>query len=169
MHYAPSNGFQCSRSFCAVAPGLPSRRGRTALLVDLCTRHTGEKWSCASRTPTGRAIPPKAIRAIYDGLRWLGLDWDEGPDAGGECGPIFSKASGKLFIRNILKNYGRPGRIYERRRRMAFQIRAEARGDARRGLPGARRNRYVRSRHKPRHDHPTPRWRLDFSFRQRRR
>jgi glutamyl-tRNA synthetase len=26
-------------------------------------------------------------RAILEALRWLGLDWDEGPDVGGECGP----------------------------------------------------------------------------------
>ncbi|MEH6518927.1 MAG: glutamate--tRNA ligase [Halioglobus sp.] len=26
-------------------------------------------------------------QAILDSLRWLGLDWDEGPDIGGDCGP----------------------------------------------------------------------------------
>src|SRR5258708_12873324 len=26
-------------------------------------------------------------RAIYDGFHWLGLAWDEGPDAGGRFGP----------------------------------------------------------------------------------
>jgi glutamyl-tRNA synthetase len=26
-------------------------------------------------------------QAIYDALRWLGLDWDEGPDVGGDRGP----------------------------------------------------------------------------------
>jgi glutamyl-tRNA synthetase len=26
-------------------------------------------------------------RAILEGLRWLGLDWDEGPDVGGPCAP----------------------------------------------------------------------------------
>src|SRR5919201_135263 len=26
-------------------------------------------------------------RAIYEGFRWLGLDWDEGPDVGGAFGP----------------------------------------------------------------------------------
>ena len=26
-------------------------------------------------------------RMIIDALRWLGLDWDEGPDVGGSCGP----------------------------------------------------------------------------------
>src|SRR6185436_19185368 len=25
--------------------------------------------------------------SILDDLRWLGLDWDEGPDVGGSCGP----------------------------------------------------------------------------------
>ena len=25
--------------------------------------------------------------AIYESLRWLGLQWDEGPDIGGDCGP----------------------------------------------------------------------------------
>ncbi|MFM2170249.1 MAG: hypothetical protein RI957_478 [Verrucomicrobiota bacterium] len=28
-----------------------------------------------------------AKQAIFDGMKWLGLDWDEGPDIGGPCGP----------------------------------------------------------------------------------
>jgi glutamyl-tRNA synthetase len=28
-----------------------------------------------------------AVTAILDGLRWLDLDWDEGPDVGGSAGP----------------------------------------------------------------------------------
>src|SRR5512140_2054290 len=28
-------------------------------------------------------------QAILRGLRWLGLDWDEGPEAGGDYGPYF--------------------------------------------------------------------------------
>src|SRR5512147_2106030 len=31
----------------------------------------------------------EAVRAILDGLRWLGLDWDEGPEVGGPAGPYF--------------------------------------------------------------------------------
>ncbi|QFU75740.1 glutamate--tRNA ligase [Halioglobus maricola] len=30
---------------------------------------------------------PESEQAILDSLRWLGLDWDEGPDVGGELGP----------------------------------------------------------------------------------
>ncbi|MBD3163223.1 MAG: glutamate--tRNA ligase [Candidatus Eisenbacteria bacterium] len=29
----------------------------------------------------------ESIQAIYEGMRWLGLDWDEGPDVGGPYGP----------------------------------------------------------------------------------
>lgn len=30
---------------------------------------------------------PDAVNVIFNGLRWLGLDWDEGPDIGGPYGP----------------------------------------------------------------------------------
>src|ERR1700693_6240529 len=30
---------------------------------------------------------PEYEQVIYEGLRWLGLDWDEGPDKGGPYGP----------------------------------------------------------------------------------
>ena len=32
---------------------------------------------------------PEAIEQILRSLRWLGLDWDEGPDVGGPHGPYF--------------------------------------------------------------------------------
>jgi glutamyl-tRNA synthetase len=32
---------------------------------------------------------PESVKAILDGLRWLGLDWDEGPEVGGPYGPYF--------------------------------------------------------------------------------
>jgi glutamyl-tRNA synthetase len=31
----------------------------------------------------------RALRPILEGLRWLGIDWDEGPDLGGPCGPYY--------------------------------------------------------------------------------
>ena len=31
----------------------------------------------------------EATRAIFTGMEWLGLDWDEGPMKGGDCGPYF--------------------------------------------------------------------------------
>ncbi|MEW4451160.1 hypothetical protein AB1L30_00550, partial [Bremerella sp. JC817] len=29
------------------------------------------------------------FRPILDGFRWLGIDWDEGPDVGGPCEPYY--------------------------------------------------------------------------------
>lgn len=31
----------------------------------------------------------EAVKAILDGLEWLGIDWDEGPGVGGDFGPYF--------------------------------------------------------------------------------
>jgi glutamyl-tRNA synthetase len=35
----------------------------------------------------GPRVAPGAEARQLDDLRWLGLDWDEGPDVGGSCGP----------------------------------------------------------------------------------
>ena len=32
---------------------------------------------------------PEMVEGILDGLRWLGLDWDEGPGIGGPYAPYF--------------------------------------------------------------------------------
>ncbi len=38
-----------------------------------------------------------AVEAITEGLRWLGLDWDEGPDVGGDYGPYFQSQRLDLY------------------------------------------------------------------------
>src|SRR5512138_2088824 len=38
-----------------------------------------------------------AVRAILEGLRWLGLDWDEGPDVGGPHPPYFQTQRLELY------------------------------------------------------------------------
>lgn len=40
-----------------------------------------------------------AVQVIYDGLRWLGLDWDEGPFAGGDQGPYFQSQREAVYQR----------------------------------------------------------------------
>ena len=37
-------------------------------------------------------------QAILDSLRWLGLDWDEGPDVGGDCGPYRQSERSELYV-----------------------------------------------------------------------
>jgi len=38
-----------------------------------------------------------AVEAILDSLLWLGLDWDEGPEVGGDYGPYFQSQRLKLY------------------------------------------------------------------------
>ncbi|MBA7507251.1 Glutamate--tRNA ligase [subsurface metagenome] len=38
-----------------------------------------------------------AVEAILDGLHWLGLDWDEGPEVGGKYGPYFQSQRLELY------------------------------------------------------------------------
>src|SRR5665647_1101303 len=60
---------------------------RTALFNWLYAR--SQKGTLVLRledTDLGRSTTESAL-GIVDGLRWLGLDWDEGPDIGGSYGP----------------------------------------------------------------------------------
>lgn len=43
-----------------------------------------------------RAVPGSAERQIED-LRWLGIDWDEGPDVGGPHGPYRQSERGAIY------------------------------------------------------------------------
>ena len=42
-----------------------------------------------------------ATQAIYDGLHWLGLPWDEGPQVGGEFGPYFQSERDAIYQRYL--------------------------------------------------------------------
>ena len=60
---------------------------RTALLAWLACRHDrGTMVLRLEDLDQARAVPGAAAQLLED-LRWLGLDWDEGPDVGGPCAP----------------------------------------------------------------------------------
>ena len=50
----------------------------------------------------------QAVQVIYDGLRWLGLDWDEGAGIGGEFGPYFQSERNSIYEKylNLLEAKG---------------------------------------------------------------
>ena len=52
-----------------------------------------------------------ATQAILDGLRYLGLDWDEGPQAGGDHGPYFQAERGDLH-RELVDRLLESGKAY---------------------------------------------------------
>ncbi len=62
---------------------------RTALFNWLfARRHGGSFIVRIEDTDVARKVEG-AVETILDALRWLGLDWDEGPEAGGDYGPYF--------------------------------------------------------------------------------
>ncbi len=62
---------------------------RTALFNWLFARHHGGRFIVRIEdTDVARKVEG-AVGAILDSLRWLGLDWDEGPEVGGDYGPYF--------------------------------------------------------------------------------
>ena len=62
---------------------------RTALFNWLFARHHGGSFIVRIEdTDVARSVKG-AVEAILDGLKWLGMDWDEGPGAGGSYGPYY--------------------------------------------------------------------------------
>jgi len=62
---------------------------RTALFAWLFARHNeGSFIVRIEDTDVARKVEG-AVESILNSLRWLGLDWDEGPEVGGKYGPYF--------------------------------------------------------------------------------
>lgn len=60
---------------------------RTALLAWLQIRQAGGQFALRMEDIDKPRSKPELASQILDDLRWLGLDWDEGPDVQGEYGP----------------------------------------------------------------------------------
>ena len=57
-------------------------------LFNLCfARANGGQFLLRIEDTDQARSTPESEQAILDALRWLGLEWDEGPDVGGEFGP----------------------------------------------------------------------------------
>ncbi len=60
---------------------------RTALYNQLFARRHGGSFVLRLEDTDVERNRPEFEQGIYDGLHWLGLRWDEGPDVGGPYGP----------------------------------------------------------------------------------
>ena len=68
--------------------------------------------SSASRTPTPQRDSEESYAAILDALRWLGLDWDEGPEVGGPYEPYRQSQRGEIY-RDVVARLLAAGEVYE--------------------------------------------------------
>lgn len=71
---------------------------RTALFDYLLARHTGGQFILRIEDTDQSRFKPEALGAIMNGLRWLGLEWDEGPDKGGPYAPYVQSERKALGI-----------------------------------------------------------------------
>ena len=62
---------------------------RTALFNWLFARRQGGTFVLRIEDTDTERSSWEMVAGIVDGLRWLGLDWDEGPDVGGPHGPYY--------------------------------------------------------------------------------
>src|SRR3954464_14697676 len=85
---------------------------RSALFNWAFARHHGgtlvlriEDTDLARNTPEG-------YRSVIDSLRWLGIDWDEGPEVGGDHGP-YLQSGGFDIYRDIVERWHEAGSAYD--------------------------------------------------------
>ncbi len=62
---------------------------RSALFNWLFARRHGGSFIVRIEDTDQTRYVPGAVEAILGALRWLGMDWDEGPEKGGDYGPYF--------------------------------------------------------------------------------
>lgn len=97
---------------------------RTALFNWLLAKQSGGQFILRiDDTDAGRNVG-EALQPILDGFRWLGMDWDEGPDAGGPHEPYYQsqradkhKAAAERLLASghAYRDYARPEELQAER------------------------------------------------------
>jgi glutamyl-tRNA synthetase len=105
---------------------------RTALFNWLYARHTGGSFILRIEDTDVARNSQEAVDVILNGLRWLGLDWDEGPVSGdatgaskGEVGPYFQSQRKENYQRRVEALLSR-GLAYEHKGAIKFKMSREA-------------------------------------------
>ena len=93
---------------------------RTALFNWLFARHHGGKLILRVEDTDKARNTEEAAAAIYEGLRWLELNWDEGPHVGGDFGPYFQSERTDIYER-YLKKLQDAGHIFEDQGALRFR------------------------------------------------
>ncbi len=97
---------------------------RTALFNWLYARHTGGTFVLRIEDTDKERNTDEALKVLLEGMRWLGMDWDEGPEVGGPYGPYFQSQRTDLY-RAQLKVLADRGRAYEKDGAWWFRLEGE--------------------------------------------
>jgi glutamyl-tRNA synthetase len=99
---------------------------RSALFNWLYARHAGGKFILRIEDTDQKRLVEDALDDFAAGLRWLGCQWDEGPEVGGDHGPYFQSQRLELYQTwaNWLVEHGHAYRCYCSEERLG-QVREE--------------------------------------------
>ena len=97
---------------------------RTALFNWLYARHHGGTMILRIEDTDKERNTEEALRVILEGMRWLGLDWDEGPEVGGDYGPYFQSQRSAIY-EEYRQKLQESGRVYEQDGALYFRISGE--------------------------------------------
>lgn len=76
---------------------------RTALLAWLLARSASGGFILRMEDLDAPRTRPGAAESLLADLRWLGLDWDEGPDVGGPFGPYTQSARTAIYLGELAR------------------------------------------------------------------
>src|SRR5690554_5735535 len=76
---------------------------RTALVAWLQARQVGARFVMRMEDLDQPRVREGSAEKILDDLRWLGLDWDEGPELGGPTGPYNQSERVQLYQAALLR------------------------------------------------------------------
>ncbi len=97
---------------------------RTALFNWLYARKTGGQFVLRIEDTDKERNTDEALQVLLEGMRWLGLDWDEGPEVGGDYGPYFQSQRNEIYDKHleILRD---KGLAYDKEGAVFFKISEE--------------------------------------------
>ena len=99
--------------FCPSPTGTPHvGLVRTALFNFAQARHDGGTFVFRIEDTDSSRDSEESYEAILDALRWLGLDWDEGPEVGGPYGPYRQSERRELHA-DVVARLLEAGEAYE--------------------------------------------------------
>jgi glutamyl-tRNA synthetase len=84
---------------------------RTALFSWLYARHHGGRFILRIEDTDETREHPEAVEQIQRSLRWVGLEWDEGPSVGGDSGP-YVQSERRPRHREVAEKFVAEGRAY---------------------------------------------------------
>ena len=97
---------------------------RTALFNWLYARHAEGVFILRIEDTDKERNTEEAKQILFQGMKWLGLNWDEGPEVGGDYGPYYQSERTEIY-QSHLEQLQKMDRAYEKDGAIYFKITGE--------------------------------------------